>query len=214
MNRAIRTTARSLAVLASVAVMALGLNAAHAKDVMRQNLMEIMQHSDSILVGTVVGKSDGFQQGLPYTEITVNVGQSILGTHSTTYTFRQFGLIKPKSVGNGRVNLMVTPAGWPTYAVGEQVMLFLHKPASETGFQTTAGLTQGKFVIRGDQIANGINNDALFADLRFDNSRLAQAQQDLVNQPGGAYAAEAFISLVRTAIQENWIENGVMSHEN
>jgi hypothetical protein len=107
---------------------------------------------------------------------------------------------------------MVTPAGWPTYAKGEQVMLFLHRPASETGFQTTAGLTQGKFTIRGDRIANGIDNDALFAGITF-SGKLSKTHQDLINQPGGSYATEDFLSLVRMAVEENWIENGVMSDE-
>jgi hypothetical protein len=171
-----------------------------------------MTHTDSILVGTVSKKTDGFFQGLPYTEITLNVGQSLKGNHGPTYTFRQFGLIEPKSMGDGRVNLMVTPAGWPTYVKGEQVMLFLHKPASETGFQTTSGLTQGKFTIKGKQIANDIGNDSLFAGVKI-NRKLTSAQQDLVNQPGGAYTAEAFLSLVKTAVEENWIENGVMTDE-
>jgi hypothetical protein len=177
-----------------------------------QNIVELMTHTDSILVGTVSKKTDGFFQGLPYTEITLNVGQSLKGNHGPTYTFRQFGLIEPKSMGDGRVNLMVTPAGWPTYVKGEQVMLFLHKPASETGFQTTSGLTQGKFTIKGKQIANDIGNDSLFAGVKI-NRKLTSAQQDLVNQPGGAYTAEAFLSLVKTAVEENWIENGVMTDE-
>ena len=104
------------------------------------------------------------------------------------------------------------PPGRPVYAKGEQVMLFLHKPASETGFQTTAGLTQGKFTIRGDRIANGIGNESLFAGMKITGT-LSPTQRDLVNQPGGAYAAEEFFSLVKTAVEEIWIENGVMTHE-
>jgi hypothetical protein len=185
---------------------------AHAKSIKKQNIVDLLTHADSIVIGTVSGKTDGIQQGLPYTEITLDVGQSIKGDHGSNYTFRQFGLIKPKSMGDGRVNLMVTPAGWPIYAKGEQVMLFLHKPASATGFQTTTGLTQGKFTVRGYQIANGDNNDSLFAGVRI-SRKLNPTQQDLVNQPGGAYAAEDFFSLVKTAVEENWIENGVMTHE-
>jgi len=212
MNRSIRKSYRGLALLVSIVTLALGLNVAHAKNMEKQNLMDLMTHTDSILVGTVADKTDGFHKGLPYTEITVTVGQSIKGNHGETYTFRQFGLIEPKSMGDGRVNLMVTPAGWPTYVKGEQVMLFLHKPASETGFQTTAGLTQGKFTIKGKQIANDIGNDSLFAGVKI-NGKLTATQQDLVKQPGGAYAAEAFLSLVKTAVEENWIENGVMTDE-
>ena len=212
MNRTICKSYRGLALLVSIVTLALSLNVAYAKNIEKQNLLELMTHSDSILVGTVADRTDGFHKGLPYTETTVTVGQSIKGNHGKTYTFRQFGLIEPKSMGNGQVNMMVTPAGWPTYVKGEQVMLFLHKPASETGFQTTAGLTQGKFTIKGKQIANDIGNDSLFAGVKI-NGKLTATQQDLVNQPGGAYAAEAFFSLVKTAVEENWIENGVMTDE-
>ena len=212
MNVNIPKALRISTILATAAILVTGLNVAQAKNMKKQNLLELMTHTDSILVGMVSAKNDGFQGGLPYTEITVDVGQSIKGSHGESYTFRQFGLIEPKTTGDGRVNLMVTPAGWPTYAKGEQVMLFLHKPASETGFQTTAGLTQGKFTIRGEQIANGIGNDELFARMKIDR-KLDRSQQDLVNQRSGAYAAQEFLSIVRTAVEENWIENGVMTHE-
>jgi len=212
MNRSIHKVQRGLRLLGSLVLLTLSLNVAHAKTMEKQNLVDLMSHSDSILVGTVAEKTDGFYKGLPYTEVTVNVGQSIKGQHGPTYTFRQFGLIEPKSMGNGRVNLMVTPAGWPTYVKGEQVMLFLHKPAAKTGFQTTAGLTQGKFTIKGRQIANDTGNDSLFAGVKI-NRQLSASQQDLVNQAAGAYAADAFLSLVKTAVDENWIENGVMTNE-
>ena len=212
MNKPIHKAFRGVTLLVSMAVMALGLNVAHAKNMKKQNLVELMTHTDSILIGTVSNKTDGFFQGLPYTEITLDVGQTLKGDHESTYTFRQFGLIEPKSMGDGRVNLMVTPAGWPTYVKGEQVMLFLHKPASKTGFQTTAGLTQGKFTIKGRQVANGIGNDSLFAGVKI-SGQMTKTQQDLVNQAGGAYAAEDFFSLVKTAVEQNWIENGVMTHE-
>jgi len=212
MNGYIHKTSRGMMFLVSVAIMALGMNIAYAKNMKKQNLVELMTHTDSILVGTVSKKTDGFFQGLPYTEITLDVGQTLKGERNSSHTFRQFGLIEPKSMGDGRVNLMVTPAGWPTYVKGEQVMLFLHKPASKTGFQTTAGLTQGKFTIKGKKIANDIGNDSLFAGVKI-TGQMTGAQQDLVNQPGGAYAADAFLSLVKTAVEENWIENGVMTHE-
>jgi len=212
MNRSIHKVQRGLRLLGSIALLALSLNVAHAMNMEKQNLVNLLSHADSILVGTVTDKTDGFYEGLPYTEITVSVGQNIKGDFGKSYTFRQFGLIKPRSMGNGRVNLMVTPEGWPTYAKGEQVMLFLNKPASQTGFQTTAGLTQGKFTIRDGKIANNIDNDSLFAGVKI-NRQLTSTQQDLVNQPGGAYEAEAFLSLVKTAVEENWIENGVMTNE-
>ena len=212
MNRFKYSTQPVFMLLAAFAMLAVGLGAAHANSMKKQNLVELMSHTDSIVIGTVAGKTDGIQNGLPYTEITLDVGQNIKGHQGARYTFRQFGLIEPKSMGDGRVNLMVTPAGWPTFVKGEKVMLFLHKPASKTGFQTTAGLIQGKFLIRGNQVANGIDNDSLFAGMKI-NRTLSASQQDLVNQAGGAYEAEEFFNLVKTAVEEKWIENGVMTNE-
>ena len=206
-------TLRRAAVLAVAALAALGLGIAQAKSVKQQNLVQIMRHADSILIGTVSGKTDGFQQGLPYTEVTVEVAQSVKGQHGESYTFRQFGLIEPKRTGDGRVNLMVTPAGWPTYVIGEQVMLFLHKPAAETGFQTTAGLNQGKFSILDGRIANELGNDALFDGVTIAAS-LSNQQQAVVDQAIGAFEADAFLALVREAVEQQWIENGVMTDEN
>ncbi len=212
MNRYIHKIFRSVTIIASIAFLASGMSVAQAKMMKKQNLLDLMAHTDSILIGTVTNKTDGFYMGLPYTEITLDVGQSIKGNPGSKYTFRQFGLIKPKSMGDGRVNLMVTPAGWPTYAKGEQVMLFLAKPASETGFQTTAGLTQGKFTIQGNRIANDTDNDALFDGVKI-TGKLSTAQQDLVKQTGGAFQTQAFFNLVKTAVNEKWIENGVMTNE-
>ncbi len=110
------------------------------------------------------------------------------------------------------MNLMVTPEGWPTYAIGEQVLLFLHKPAALTGFQTTAGLTEGKFTIRGERIANGTGNATLFQGVRIQGP-VNPTFKDLVNLPGGAYAVDTFLQLVRTAVEENWIETGVLTDE-
>lgn len=212
MNQSLRKAHHGVTLLVLALIMAFSFNVAFAKNMVKQNLLDLMSHSDSILIGTVSEKTDGMQQGLPYTEITLDVGQSLKGNHGSTYTFRQFGLIAPKSTGDGRVNLMVTPAGWPVYIKGEQVMLFLHEPASVTGFQTTAGLTQGKFTIKNNRIANDINNESLFAGVKI-NGKLSSTQQALVKQAGGSYKTEDFLTLVKTAVEESWIENGVMTHE-
>ncbi len=210
-----RTTSRvrrGVALLAALALLAIGSNAAMAKTIRKHNLVELMTHSDSIVVGTVTEKTDGFRGGLPYTEITLNVGRSLKGDHGQTFSFRQFGLIEPRATGDGRVNLMVTPSGWPTYAVGEQVVLFLHKPASKTGLRTTAALTQGKFTIRDGRIANGIDNEALFAGVQI-SANLEKAQRELLTRRSGAFPTADFLSLVETAVRERWIEKGVMTHE-
>ena len=213
MNSSIHRACRNAILFVSVAFLAMGATVLQAKTIKKQSIVELMAHTDSILIGTVSDKTDGFQDGLPYTEIKLSVAQNIKGDHGESYTFRQFGLIEPKATGDGRVNLMVTPAGWPKYAKGEQVMLFLHKPASNTGFQTTAGLTQGKFTISGTEIVNGSNNDSLFSGVLI-NGNLNPGQKDLMAQAGGSYEVVDFVSLIKAAVDGQWIEKGVMIDEN
>ena len=83
MNSSIQKVFRVSTVLFLSAVAAMGLSVAHAKNIKKQNLLELMTHPDSILVGTVTEKTDGFYRGLPFTEVTVDVGQSIKGEVST-----------------------------------------------------------------------------------------------------------------------------------
>ncbi len=91
MAGALHDRLRGLALLVSFLALVSAHNAAQAKNMPHQNLKELLTHTDSIVVGTVAAKSDGFQDGLPYTEITINVRQSIKGKHGKTYKFRQFG---------------------------------------------------------------------------------------------------------------------------
>jgi hypothetical protein len=97
--------------------------------------------SELILRGRIAKVTDGVDnRGIPYTEVTLQVAEAIKGQAKGSYTFRQFGLLKPRSMGDGHVNLMVTPAASATYAQGEETILFLNKPAAWTGLQTTTGL--------------------------------------------------------------------------
>ena len=77
MNRSIHKVQRGLWLLGSLVILALSLNVAYAASMKKQNLVDLMSDTDSILVGTVSEKTDGFYKGLPYTEITVKVGQTI-----------------------------------------------------------------------------------------------------------------------------------------
>lgn len=80
-------------------------------------IVDLVGKSELILRGTIASVTDGIDaNGLPYTQVTVHVADAIRGNVGSEYTFRQFGLLKPRSMGNGLVNLMVTPTGWTTYA--------------------------------------------------------------------------------------------------
>jgi hypothetical protein len=81
MNAVIPKVSRRIALIASLDLMALSVNTAPAKSIKKQNFMDLMTHADSIVTGSVSDQTDGFQGGLPYTEISLAVSQSLKGDH-------------------------------------------------------------------------------------------------------------------------------------
>ena len=188
---------------------------AQASSVQKRNLVELIDKSDTIIVGVVDKLSDGIdERGVPYTEVTVQIAERIRGQETgKSYSFRQFGLIKPRKVDDRRTLMAVTPDGWPTYAENEEVMLFLHKPARLTGLQTTVGLNQGKLRISNDRARSGADNLGLFEGVKVASGLLNPKQQKLLASRKGAVDAEALVGMVRRAVQEKWIETGRMKNE-
>ena len=205
-----RVLGRALPLLALLA----GFGAAHASSVTQSSLVDLISESDRILVGTVTQVSDGFtEKNVPFTEVTITVSESLRGDAVPSYTFRQFGLKEPREI-DGRTYLGVSPEGWPTWNERESVMLFLTPPARLTGLQTTVGLGQGKLSLRNGQLASSARNMGLFRDIEITASGLSRAQLEMLETDGKAVDANPFISLVRRAVDENWIENGAMRNEN
>ena len=181
--------------------------------VLHRNVVDLIELSEVIVVGKVMQVVDGFDQnGVPYTEITMTVNESIRGQESGTYTFRQFGLLAPRDMGNGTVNLNTTLDGWPTYRQDQEVILFLYKEASITGFRTTVGLLQGKFDADGQMMANAINNRGLFQNINVDPQLLSAAEQKLFNTSEGPMNRETFVNFVRKAVEQGWVEAGKVSN--
>lgn len=178
------------------------------------NVVDLVANSELILRGTVTNVTDGIDsRGIPYTEVTLHVADAIRGQVSGDYTFRQFGLLKPRDMGNGLTNLMVTPAGWATYSKGEETILFLNKKAAWTGLQTTVGLGQGKFRISMAGATNQANNAGLFKNVTIDSTLLGTTEQRTLMTQQGPVNVNAFVSLVKQAIDGQWIETGRMKHE-
>jgi len=200
-------------VLLAMALLALGQNA-FAASVLQQNLVDLIKESNAIMVGTVKKVTDGFtDQGVPYTEVTLNVSESILGATTKTYTFRQFGLLKPREVG-GRTYLGTTPEGWPNWNKREHVLVFMSTPARLTGLQTTVGLNQGKLQWSDGRLMNSENNVGMFSNMKITATDLSKEQTAMLGaQQGKAISAEPFVALVRRAVKEDWIAKGVMRHE-
>jgi hypothetical protein len=178
------------------------------------NIVELVGKSELILRGTVKSVADGIDpSGFPYTQITFHVAEAIRGEVGTEYTFRQFGLLKPRSMGNGMMNLMVTPAGWTTYAQGEEAILFLNRPAKFTGLQTTVGLAHGKFKVSAAGASNDTNNSGLFAHVKVEPNLLTDSERELMRVTQRPVNTKAFVSLVRKAVKGRWIEQGSMRNE-
>src|SRR6185369_15205108 len=135
-----RTKASRLGAMLAVALV-LAATGAHAGTLeRRQNLANLIAQAEIILHGDVVEVTDGIENNLPYTQVKIKVRETLRGTTGPVYTFRQFGLLAPRSMGNGLINYAVRPAGWASYRPHEEVVLFLYKAAKKTGLRTTVGL--------------------------------------------------------------------------
>jgi hypothetical protein len=176
------------------------------------NIVDLIADSETIIRGSVKGVTDGFENGVPYTQVTVQVSETLRGDVGAEYTFRQFGLTKPRSMGNGKVYLGISPDGWSRYAVGENAMLFLYKRASMTGLQTTVGLGQGKIVFQGGNAVSQTGNEGLFENVNVDAKLLNDKDKRLLATKKGAVNADGFLSFVRRAVRDRWIEGGKLSH--
>ena len=195
-----------------LALLALMAAPAHAMKLKSQNLTQLIADSTSIVFGTVSQVTDGIDAaGVPYTEVTIQVGSDAKGriADGDAYSFRQFGLLKPRKMPNGLTYMAVRPEGFPRWIEGETIMAFLRAPASLTGLQTTAGMGQGKLSMVNGQLINEFQNAGMFDGVTIDASLLSPEQQNMLTNPG-AVDAGAFVDLVGRAVTEQWIEQGVM----
>ena len=177
------------------------------------NIVDLIGDSQMILRGSVKEVTDGFDNnGVPYTQVTFAVDEAIRGQVGDEYTFRQFGLIQPRSMGNGKVYIGTTPAGWSKYSVGDNAVLFLYQPASLTGLQTTTGLEQGKVDLQGGNAISQAGNEGLFDDVDVNQNLLNDKDKRLLATKKGAVNAEGFLSFVRRAVDNKWVEGGKLRH--
>jgi hypothetical protein len=185
---------------------------AHAMSMKHQNLVDLIGLSELIVTGKVLTVTDGFQKGVPYTEVTVSIDEAIRGAPGHRYTFRQFGLMSPRTLPDGRVYLGVAPEGLPRYAVGDDVLLFLFKKASITGLQTTVGLYQGAFKKTANLYENAVQNLGLMSGVSVNQGLLNPAEQKLMKKQKGPVQADVLLDFVRKAVRERWVETGRLSH--
>jgi hypothetical protein len=189
-----------------VVCLAATVHNAVATSVQKMTVADLVNYGDKIIVGRVVAITDGFDaSNLPYTDVTVAVRESLKGNASGNYTFRQFGLTQPRDMGNGKTYLGVSPDGFPRFKMGEDVVLFLFAKTSK-GFESTAGLMQGKFTVKGSLTANDVNNQDLFKDIDVNPAVLTPSELKMIESKDGPVDTEVFKGFVRKAVQQSWFE--------
>ena len=202
----------SRSALLALAMALLAALPAQATKLQKQNLTQLISQSDSIVAGTVKKVSDGIDaKGVPYTEVTIAVGDTAKGAieKRKDYTFRQFGLLEPRTLPNGHRLLALTPEAFPRWREGEYVVAFLYHSASRTGLQTTVGLAQGKLAMVDNRLVNDFGNAGLFAGVDIDQGLLSQAEQAMLRS-SGPVDMRTFMGLVGRAVSQQWIEKGRM----
>ena len=189
--------------LLMVVCLAATFHSVNASSVKKMTVADLIHYGDKIFAGRVTVITDGFDaKNLPYTDITVAVSESLKGNANGNYTFRQFGLAAPRQIG-GRTYIGVSPDGFPKFAKGEDVVVFLYKKTA-LGFQSSAGLMQGKFTVTGRTMTNDVNNLGLFKGITVNQSQLTPAEQKMLTVEAGPLDTELFKGFVRKAVQNNW----------
>jgi len=164
----------------------------HATSVRQMSIVDLLDHSQSIVAGRVEKVSDGFDaKNVPYTEVTLKVTDTIRGAKGNTHTFRQFGLDKPRTMPDGRVYLG-RPSGWPTWRAGESAIVFLYPKANVTGLQTTVGLG--------------------FSSVNVSPALLDGAEQKMFDTRKGPVSEETFRKFLHRAVEGDWVKKGSIAN--
>lgn len=185
---------------------------AQATQLPRQNLAQLIGRADLIVSGQVTAVKDGIQDGLPYTEITLKVSSSAKKTLApqSSYSFRQYGLLRARKMNDGRYLLPARIEGMPSWQVGEKVMAFMNKPAARSGFSTPVGLAQGKLSITGNKASNGFNNVGLFEGLEVTPGLLRRNEARMLENRSGGVDLNTLQGLVQRSLKNNWLATGAM----
>jgi hypothetical protein len=184
----------------------------HATSVQQMSIVDLLTHSQDIVAGRVEKVTDGFDAtGVPYTEVTLRVTDAIRGTPGETYTFRQFGLDKPRTLPDGRVYLG-RPQGWPRWRKDESAILFMYPKARRTGLQTTVGLGYGKVSLLNDVAMNAHDNTGLFTNVEVKRGLLGSEEQAMFDTQQGPVAAATLRKFLHRAVDGNWVKNGSMAN--
>jgi len=180
----------------------------------QHNLGELIGQSQRILLGRVESVTDGLlDDNIPYTEIRLSVTEALKGPVTSAYQFRQFGKLQARGGKRRLQYLEATPPGFPHWAEGETVLVFLPDPARMSGLHTTVGLAQGKLVQINGRFESEGGLQGIFNNLVVEAGDLTREQTEMLEGGQRAVKAAPLLDLVRRAVGENWVERGVMHRE-
>lgn len=170
------------------------------------NLVDLIRDADSVVIGTVTTVTDGFEPnyGLPYTEVTLSVEETLRGASSDTFTFRQIGLLQPRLSADGTRTMPGAPVDMPRYPVGARVLLFMGPIASMTGLQSPIGLGFGKFTFGPGTAEDDYNNSGVFANVSLGAGLATANDGRILTTATGPVNPDDLLSLVRRAVIGNW----------
>ena len=180
---------------------------AQAMTLGKTNLVNLVRDADSIVIGSVSNMTDGVdERGLPYTEITLTLEETLRGNESGTYTFRQIGLLNPRLTDDGSAMMLAAPDGMPKFGMGERVLLFLSPQAQLTGLRTTVGLGMGKFTLNPGSAENQASNAGIFQSVSLAPGLATPNDSRILSTTIGAVNDVDPLSLVRRAVSEAWVD--------
>ena len=102
--------------------------------------------------------------------------------------------------------MMMPTSAFPRYEQGEDVVLFLYRTAEWTGLRTTVGLAEGKFTIRAGRVENEVANAGMFQNISVLEGLTNDLDNRILSTEFGAVNPVDFLSLVRRAVENRWIE--------
>jgi hypothetical protein len=211
MDSTTRLRGRAVALLAVLGLLVPG-TPGNATSVLPMTVVDLLTHSQDIVVGKVEKVTDGFDtKGLPFTEVTLKVSDTIRGNRVETYTFRQFGLDRPRKLADGSI-YSGRPQGWPTWRKDEVAVVFMYSKARRSGLQTTVGLGQGKLSLADGVVMNGYENVGLFSGVRVNRGLLDAVEQTMFDTKRGPVNADAFRRFLHRAVDGNWVKNGSIAN--
>ena len=207
MKKMIFKTLRSLAIISFLGFTVPAL----ATTLIHKNLAGLIVDSERIFVGECISVQEReieFSTGsIWYTEYRFEVIDRIKGNFEGIVTIRQYGLVKPRQIGENRLLVSRIPA-MPVYNENQKYLLFL-RADSRFGLTSPIGLYQGAFLITHDQYGkevavNGIMNRGLFEERSSKSMNaldLTQSERQLAAKREGPFIAKDLISVVKKLVK-------------